>query len=188
MTDQFPPAMSFVWRPENDGQTLHKSPNDPGANTAWGVTFTTWVGWQRLHNGPVSMEDFAGLGRDDFLPLYRAMFWNSCRCGNLGALGIQVFDAAVLSGPGNAGLFLQHVLKAVGSSYTGDAQIGPIMVAAVNNAAPAALNMAFCTERERFYAASPNARYFGGGWKRRAEDCRDFVAGILNSATNGVTT
>lgn len=188
MMDQFTNAMAFVERPDFDGQGPHCSPNDPGSWTNRGVTFATWAAWQTLHGAQKSLALFQSLQLADFYPLYRAMFWNSTRCGNMGAIGIQVFDAAVGSGPGNAGLFLQHVLKAVGSSYSGNAEIGPVMVAAVNNCVPAALNMAFCTERERFYASLPTAQYFGKGWDRRAEACRDLVAGILNSATNGVTT
>lgn len=175
--------MAFIWRPENDGQPLHLTPNDLGGSTAWGTTFTTWAAWQRLHNAPVSMDAFKALAQSDFLPLYRTLFWNASRCGNLGPIGIQIFDAAMGSGPGNAGMFLQHVLRAIGSPYTGNAQIGPAMVAAVNNCVPAVLNLALCTERERFYATLPTAKYFERGWDRRAEACRDLVAGLINGVS-----
>lgn len=176
VTDLFPTAMAFVWRPENDGQPLHLSANDPGGSTSWGVTFTTWAGWQRLHNAPVSMEAFTACVQSDFLPLYRAMFWNASRCGNMGPIGIQVFDIAMGSGPGSAARFLQTIL-----GVEVDGEIGPLTIAALNNAAPAAINFALCNERERFYAALPTAKYFARGWDRRAEGCRDLVASMIGT-------
>lgn len=186
MVDLFPTGMAFIERPENDGQPYHVSPNDPGGSTSWGVTFTTWAGWQRLHNAPVSMAAFQALPKEAFSPLYRALFWNSSRCGNMGPIGVQVFDAAVGSGPGNAGLFLQHVLRAVGSPYTGNSEIGPVMIAALLNTDAAKVNVSLCTEREAFYAKLPTARYFERGWDRRAEACRDLVAGLLKPSATTV--
>lgn len=183
MTDLFPQAMAFVWAPNNDGQSYHNTPNDPGGSTAWGVTFTTWAGWQRLHNASVSMAEFQACKQPDFLPLYRAMYWNACRCGNMGPIGIQIFDIAVGSGPGNAARFLQTVL-----GVDVDGQIGPLTVAALNAAIPAAINYALCNERERFYAALPTAKYFERGWDRRAEACRDLVAGMLGHVSASSTT
>lgn len=174
MTDLFNAAMAFVWRPENDGQPLHNTPNDPGAATSFGVTFTTWAGWQRLHNAPVSMAAFQALKQPDFLSLYRALYWSASRCGNMGPIGIQIFDIAVGSGPGNAARFLQTIL-----GIEVDGGIGPVTLAALNNAIPAAINYALCNERERFYASLPTAKYFERGWDRRAEACRDLVAGMI---------
>ena len=116
MIDQFSNAMAFVERPDFDGQGPHCSPNDPGAWTNHGVTFATWAAWQTLHGAVKSLDLFKSLQLADFYPLYRSMFWNSCQCGNMGAIGIQVFDVAVGSGPGTAGQFVQHVLRAVGST------------------------------------------------------------------------
>lgn len=177
MIDYFPTAMTFIWRPDCDGQPLHTTPNDPGRSTAWGVTFTTWAGWQRLHAAPVSMAAFQACGKNDFLPLYRAMFWNSIRCGEMDLIGIQVMDASMMSGPANAARFLQHVL-----GVDQDGVIGPITLSVLRDADPAAVNRAFCTERETFYAALPTAQYFGRGWDARAERCRDYVALLIPTA------
>ena len=185
MTDLFPSAMAFVWRPDFDGQGFHCDLNDPGGATSWGVTFQTWAGWQRLHGAPVSMADFKACQKADFLPIYRSLFWNSVRAGNLGVIGIQVFDVAMNSGPGNAGLFLQHTLNAIGARLVADGQIGPKTVIAANGAPPAALNFALCNERMRFYASLPTARYFERGWDRRAEACRDLVASMIPSTPAG---
>ena len=72
LRDYFPTALSFIWRPDNDGQPFHDTPHDPGGATNWGVTYSTWTGWQQLHKLPVSMDAFKALGKDDFQPLYRA--------------------------------------------------------------------------------------------------------------------
>lgn len=175
MTDLFDTAMSFVWRPENDGQGFHVSANDPGASTSWGVTFTTWAGWQRLHGEPVSMAEFKELAKEAFLPLYRAMYWNACRCDELGVIGIQVFDAAMNSGPANSAKFLQTIL----GGLTVDGQIGAATVAKSNATDPEWTNVALCYRREKFYAALPTAKYFERGWDRRAEACRDLVASLI---------
>lgn len=174
MIDMFPKAIGFAWRPSFDGQGFHRSANDPGGSTSWGCTFTTWAGWQRLHNAPVSMAEFQELVQNDFLPLYRTLFWNSVRCGNMGPLGIQVFDVSMNSGPGVAARFLQTLLK-----VDVDDQIGPITLAALHDADQAKINVAFCEEREEFYAKQPTAKYFERGWDNRAEVCRDYVASLL---------
>ena len=86
LRDYFPTALSFIWRPDNDGQPFHDTPHDPGGATNWGVTYSTWTGWQQLHKLPVSMDAFKALGKDDFQPLYRAQFWNSIRCSSFSNL------------------------------------------------------------------------------------------------------
>jgi lysozyme family protein len=177
MIDLFPAAMAFVFRPENDGQPFHVSPNDPGGATSFGVTFNTWAGWQRLHKSPVSMALFRECKQADFLPLYRAMFWNSCSCISMGAVGIQVFDAAVNCGPGHAAGFLQTVL-----SVRVDDQIGPLTLAVAQQTDQRALARQLCEQREEFYASRPGAVYFERGWDARAVRCRDLVLGILGVA------
>lgn len=175
MIDYFPKGLSFILRPENDGQGFHETPKDLGLSTSWGVTFSTYAGWKRLHQETPSMADFKSLGWRDFEPLYRAAFWNACRCGNMGALGLQIFDAAVNCGPREAAVFLQTVVGTVEV----DGQIGPLTVAAVNNTDPLALNAKLFIKRESYYATRPTARYFERGWDRRAADCRDFVLQLI---------
>ena len=174
MVDFFTSAMAFMWLPENDGQTLHTSANDPGGSTAWGVTYATWVGWQNMHHEPATFAVFSACKQADFLPLYRAMYWNACRCGNMGALGVQVFDIAMNSGPGNAARFLQKVL-----GVAADGELGPVTLAALNNADPKKVNQELFEKREAFYASLPTARFFERGWDRRATACRDLVASLL---------
>lgn len=175
MVDLFPTAMGFFWRPENDGQGFHDSPHDPGGATSWGVTFASWQAWQVQHKAPVpTIAQFAALPKETFLPLYRANYWNATRCGNLGSIGVQVFDIAANAGPGNAAKFLQTVLR-----IDVDGELGPETVMRVNQADPQMLNVALCARREAFYASLPTAEYFGRGWDRRAEDCRAYVSALL---------
>jgi len=176
MTDLFDQGLAFIWRPENDGQPLHSSPKDPGGTTSWGVTFQTWAGWRGLHGQAKSMAIFQTLGKADFSPLYRALFWNSCRCGNLSVIGVAVFDAAVMSGPGNAAKFLQQAL-----GVEVDGAIGPVTTQAAVNMDPTWLNDLFLAERNAFYQANPNFDTFGHGWMRRAFDCHGFVAGLIGA-------
>lgn len=181
MTDLFTTAIAFNWRPENDGQPFHVTPKDPGGSTSWGVTFTTWAGWRRLHQSPVSMALFQGCKQNDFLSLYRSMFWNACACTQLGEIGIQVFDAAVNCGPGNAAAFLQTVL-----GVKVDDEIGPITIAAATaKNDQAELSRQLCEQREDFYATRPGAKFFERGWDRRAEQCRDLVLSLISPPTNG---
>jgi lysozyme family protein len=147
--DYFPTALAFVWRPDIDGQPYHVSPNDPGGATNWGVTYQTWAGWQRLHKQPASLPVFHALDKDAFQPLYRALFWNACRCSSLGAVGVMVFDVAVNCGPGHGAGFLQTVL-----GVDVDNQIGPVTLGAFANKDPATVVRALCgpTGRVRFSA------------------------------------
>lgn len=174
MVDQFPIAMGFYWRPENDGQALHTTPKDPGGATAWGVTFNTYVAWQTLHHEAADFAVFKAALKEDFLPLYRAMYWNATRCGNMGVIGIQLFDIAANCGPGNAARFIQSV---VGAKV--DGELGPTTMAAINAVDPVMLNVALAARREAYYHALPTFKTFGGGWDRRAEDCRAFVSSLL---------
>lgn len=179
MTDLFQDGMAFVWRPENDGTGLHTSPKDPGGATSWGATFTTWSAWQRMNNSAVSVEAFVAMAPGGFLTMFRSLFWNSCRCGNLGAIGIMVFDAAMNCGQGHAAGFLQTVLRQGNPMLIVDDQIGPVTVAAALNTDPRVLAVKLCTEREAFYATRPTAIYFERGWDRRAEDCRDYALSLM---------
>lgn len=175
MADLFPTGMSFFWRPENDGQGFHDDPRDPGGATSWGVTLRMWNNWLDMHGSVTTVvDDFARLLKEGFLPFYRAQYWNSVRCGNMGPIGIQVFDASANAGPGHAARFLQTVL-----GVEVDGELGPQTLKALNNADPLKVNLAFCTTRERYYNALPGAKYFGKGWDRRAEDCRAFVETLI---------
>lgn len=178
LRDYFPMALAFIWKPNIDGQPYHATPHDTGGATNWGVTYATWTAWQRLHGLTTSLSVFRSLDKSAFEPLYRAQFWNACRCSSLGPVGIMIFDCAVNCGPGHAAGFLQMVLG-VGV----DQQIGPLTIAAYAAVDPAMLARALCTQREDYYNNCAQAEYFCNGWNRRAEMCRDYVLSLLPYAT-----
>ena len=177
MTDLFPVAMAFNWLPENDGQPYHTTPGDPGGATSWGVVYTTYASWRKIHGVPSTQTGFADTPRDAFLPLYRTWYWDAARCGELGPAGVEVFDAAVNCGPGNAVRFLQHVV-----GTTQDGIFGPITMAATRATDPEWLIRAFEEEREDYYAVLSDFAYFGRGWDRRAAACRDLSLSLLTPA------
>lgn len=172
--DYFESALDFIWLPGNDGQGIHTSPHDPGGATNLGVTFQTWSGWQRMHKANSPLVVFRALGKPDMRPIYRALFWNACSCGSFGAVGVQLFDAAVNCGPGHAAGFLQTVLGVEVND-----EINPVTIRAAQQTDQRALSRALCNEREEFYASRPGAVYFGRGWDRRAEAARDLVLDLL---------
>jgi lysozyme family protein len=179
--DYFQDALNFIWLPTNDGQSYHASAHDPGSATAWGVTYATWTAWQKMHNASTTLAIFAAMKQSDFVALYRTQYWNSTRCGVMGAPGIQIFDIAVNCGPGHAASFLQHVLGIPNTS-----QVDPATLQAYAKADPAVVTRALCTQREEYYAQCPNACYFERGWDNRAEACRDYVLSLMDQAPPGV--
>jgi lysozyme family protein len=183
LRDYFPKALDFIWRPDVDGQPYHVTPHDTGGATNWGVTYATWSAWQRLHRQPASLSAFKQLDKSAFEPLYRAQFWNACRCSSLGPIGIMVFDCAVNCGPGHGASFLQMVL-----GVDVDGQIGPLTIAAYAAVDPDVLVRALCEQREDYYQHCPRAEYFCKGWNTRAENCRDYVLSLLPNPTESTKT
>ena len=78
MSGKFSAALSFAWRPENDGQPYHVDGNDPGGGTAWAVTEATWAA--ACEHGYVS-GDLRNASRDDCALVLRQMYWYAIRRG-----------------------------------------------------------------------------------------------------------
>jgi len=180
VVDYFNLAMSFAWRPENDGQGPHNDRDDTGGETSWGVIFRTYSAWETAHGRTADPAVFLTLPKETFLPLYRANFWNACCCGSLDLIGIPMFDIGMMSGTGNAARFLQMTL-----GVTVDEQIGPKTIAAFKAADPLDLNERLLTERDDFYRSLPNAAIFDGGWERRASDCHDVTKSLIQRVQAG---
>ena len=178
MVDYFETAgFPLVMRGHNDGQPFHETPGDPGGATAWGVTYTVWVAWRRSHGWSYDLETFKTQTAQDMKPIYRAYYWNANRCCNMGALGIVVFDASVMSGVGRAARFLQEVLNVVV-----DGEIGPKTIGALNQYySMSALNVAFYNKRIEFYQSLTDEAQFLTGWTRRCAEGRDMVQSIFTS-------
>lgn len=116
-----------------------------GINSYWfPADFATVEAVPQSQRGPFVMH------------FYALHFWN----GFLGLLNSQdlanrVYDGGVNSGPGNAAIWLQKALGALGvTGVTVDGHWGPITVAAANSAPQDALLDAFKAERVEFLRAN----------------------------------
>src|SRR5690606_21067413 len=95
-------------------------PSDPGGATNYGITERV----ARAHGFTGSMRD---LTLEQARQIYRSDYWDRAKSDQYdGAIGFQLFDAAVNHGIGNAVRFLQ---RAVG--VADDGAVGPLTVAAV---------------------------------------------------------
>lgn len=131
-------------------------PDDPGGETNWGITKRV-----AMENG--YSDNMRYLTRDQAKNIYRTAYWNRARADQYdGAIGFQLFDAAVNHGIGNASRFLQ---RAVG--VADDGVIGPLTIKAVNSMNVTDVLARFNAERLDFYTKLSTWPTFGKGWARR---------------------
>lgn len=137
-------------------------PNDPGGATNFGITIATLRAWRAP--APVTKEDVRHLTREEAIEIYRANYWNECRCDELpDGVALAVFDSAVNQGVMRARRFLQ---TAVG--VEADGIFGPITMGAVGAADQAELLDEFMARRAVHYASL--TAIFRLGWYRRVMD------------------
>jgi lysozyme family protein len=171
--DYFNAAVRFNLEPQNDGQGPHQTLGDAGGLTTWGLTYVSWVSWQRDHGEFFSPDAFKTLRIEEVYPLYRMRYWDACHCDDFGPVGIAVFDTAVLSGPQRAMGLLQ---SSVGVKP--DGLWGPVTLAGFRAMSLPYANDTLCNKRISFYdSIDPGRRW--PGWRRRAVACRQLVAGFL---------
>ncbi|AZU05161.1 hypothetical protein X907_2650 [Glycocaulis alkaliphilus] len=157
MSDAFAQALAHVLLHEG-GYVDH--PEDPGGATNFGITLATLQSWR---GRSVTKADVRALTKGEAGEIYKARYWDSCRCDELpGPVAFIVFDAAVNHGVGRAVRLLQ---EAVG--VASDGRIGPVTIAAVASARPAALVTEIAARRMVLYASLAHFRTFGLGWSRR---------------------
>jgi len=136
---------------------------DPGGATKYGITRKTLSRWRGRR---VTKAEVSALTRDEAAAIYRAWYWDACRCDELPApITLAVFDAAVNQGPLRARKLLQG---AVG--VKADGIVGPVTLDAVRAADTADLLRDFMARRALHYASLPNRAVFGRGWFRRLFD------------------
>ena len=139
-------------------------PADPGGETNWGVTRRT----ARAEGYAGSMRDMT---RNQARDIYHSAYWQRARADQYdGAIGFQLFDAAVNHGIGQAIRFLQ---RAVG--VADDGVVGPVTLRAINAMSVTDVLSRFNAERLDFYTRLSTWPTFGKGWTRR-------VAGNLRHA------
>lgn len=159
MNDNFEESLAHVLKHEG-GYVDH--PKDPGGATNLGCTKKVWEEWV---GHEVTKDDIKALTIADVSPLYKARYWDKCRCDDIPrGVDFAVFDLAINSGVGRASKLLQ---RAVG--VAADGAIGPATLAAVADANPRELATKICELRLAFLQALPTWETFGKGWGRRVK-------------------
>jgi lysozyme family protein len=136
------------------GYSFH--PDDPGGETQFGITY-------RVARSFGYHGDMRSLPRDTAKEIYRALYWDRCKCDELpDALRFDVFDAAVNSGAKQAVKWLQRIVGAIE-----DGMLGPVTLALVAKKNPVAVAAAMNGERLDLMTSLPTWGSFGKGWARR---------------------
>ena len=163
MISNFPASLALVLQSEG-GFSNH--PADPGQMTNLGVTRNVWKEWVKRD---VDEAEMRSLTPELVTPLYKARYWDSCKCDDL-PRGVDycVFDSAVNMGSSRAAKLLQTAL-----GVTADGSIGRATIAAATAADPVELLEAFSLGKEAFYQSLPTFGVFGKGWLNRVAHVQD---------------
>jgi lysozyme family protein len=166
MSERFELCLAEVLKHEG-GYADH--PADPGGATNMGITRRTLAGWRKVSpwwNLPKA--EVQRLTRAEAARIYRALYWDLCRAGQLPAgLDLAVFDYAVNSGTSRAIRTLQAAL-----GVKVDGLIGPLTLGAAARADAAAMINALCDRRVGFLKALSTFPVFGRGWTSRVASVR----------------
>ena len=137
-------------------------PSDPGGATKWGITHIALAEWRGVNS--VSKIQVQGMDAEEMRAIYRARYWDACRCDELPAgIDLAVFDCAVNQGVGRAVRLLQGAAR-----VTVDGAIGLKTLAAVRSKVAGPLLAEFCARRMVAYGSLTKLfPVFGLGWSRR---------------------
>ena len=152
---------------------------DHGGRTNLGITQGTLDSARA--DGIVSCVDVADLTVREAADIYRARYWDVCKCGELFyGLDMAVFDSAVNHGTGGAGRLLQKTVNHLLGKrmLVLDGAIGPNTLKGVHEAlgkcARGHFLGSFLFHRFAFYLdivnGHPDQRKFLLGWMRRLDD------------------
>ncbi len=168
----FETALAFVARWEG-GWSDHA--RDPGGATQFGITRKTLAWWR---GRAVSKDEVRALSIEEAHQIYRAWYWDKCRCGDLPpAFALLVFDCAVNQGVGRARKVLE---RAVGAKA--DGEIGPRTMQRLEQAwqsDPRGLIREYCARRNTWYGRLSSFVTFGLGWSRRLFDAQQHALELL---------
>ena len=163
MLSNFPTSLALVLQSEGN---FINHPRDPGGMTNLGVTRNVWREWVKRD---VDEAEMHSLTPELVTPLYKARYWDACKCDDLPrGVDYAVFDAAVNMGPSRASKLLQAAL-----GVTADGSIGRATIAAAAAADPAELLDAFSQGKEAFYQSLATFQTFGKGWLNRVAHVQD---------------
>jgi lysozyme family protein len=148
-------------------------PSDPGGATNLGITRKTLAAWRKISPWwALPKSEVQGLRRAEAADIYRALYWERCRAGELPAgLDLAVFDFAVNSGPARAVKALQAALKVKADGFAGPITLDAVRLRVASEGA-AGLIVALCGGRLGFLQRLATWATFGRGWSRRVEIIR----------------
>jgi lysozyme family protein len=144
-------------------------PADPGGATNMGITLKTLARWRQVTPWwDLPKAEVKALSHGEAGRIYRALYWNACRAGELPpGMDLVVFDYAVNSGADRATRTLQAALGVVV-----DGRVGPLTIAAAREADAARIINAICDRRLGFLRALKTFPTFGRGWTSRVAAVR----------------
>lgn len=145
-------------------RNFSNDPRDPGGATMDGIIQTEYDGWRVRHGLPRQAVKLISPAEGD--DIYYTGYWLPY-CPELQVgLDLEVFDASVNEGPGEAVRILQYAIGVVP-----DGKWGPVTDAAVKAIPDAqAAIRAFGKRREAVYQATRNFTTFGADWTRRTTE------------------
>ena len=177
----YPPSFAYACQKTlvREG-VLTDHPSDRGGKTKYGITAAA-----AARHG---IADVATISVEDAVKIYYTDYWQVAGCERLRSkyIAAELFDTAVLSGPGTAGRFLQLAYNVLfagpsgGGSLTVDGKVGAITAAKVNAMLPrwekALLNAATGEQYNHFrqiVANNPSQQVFLKGWLGKRLDVPD---------------
>lgn len=156
---------------EEGGFVHHK--DDPGGATNRGITQAVYDEARAAWGEPSrAVKEIDGV---EVHAIYRDRYWLAIRGDDLPAgVDLVTFDAAVNSGPGQAGKWLQRAVNAEAQArgrqaLAVDGAIGPKTVAAARQCDSRALIVAICSQRLAMLKGLKTWPIFGRGWGGRVE-------------------
>jgi len=171
----FTRCVTFTLLPENDGQSLHVTPNDAGGATAYGLTLPTLSVYL---NRAATLDDLRQVDPALAALVYRRLFWDTLSGDQLPAgIDLMLFDHGVVAGWGEAAREVQGVV-----GVTVDGIIGPQTLTAIR-ARPVLglIHRLVITQRIR-YMSRPTFTEFGTGWLRRLDRRAALAMGMTDAA------
>jgi lysozyme family protein len=146
-------------------------PMDSGGMTNLGVTKAVWEAYV---GHPVSEADMRALTPATVAPMYKAKYWNACKCDDLPTgLDYAVFDFAINAGVGRSAKILQTAVD-----VKADGAIGAITLAKVAEHTAEELLQKFSDAKIAFYKTLNNPR-FEKGWLNRVAEVKTIATTMI---------
>lgn len=146
-------------------------PADPGGPTMRGIIQREYDAYRKKKG--LETRSVRSISDQELTDIYHTTYWLGSRCDELPAgLDFCVFDAAVNSGPAQAGKWLQRALRGLYSGSV-DGIIGDQTIAAARGEHDvAAVINDFCDQRLAMLRSLKTWGTFGKGWSARVAGVR----------------